>query len=107
MYNILANSGKHLCGIRTYMVNTLADINAIPLLPTVALGNTAIVAETSNKYILSRGRIRIPLTRSGSSSGGDSSEVKDEITYEGGDLNVDSTDPDIDYDGGELEQEVN
>lgn len=107
MYNILANSGKRTYGVKTYMVNTLADIDAIPLLPTVAPGSTVIVAETSNKYILSRDRIWIPLTGSGSSSGGDSGEVKDEITYEGGDLNVDSTDPDIDYDGGELEQEVN
>jgi hypothetical protein len=104
MYKILSNGGKRVYGVKTFMVDTLADIDAIPLLSTVAPGSTVLVAATSERYILNNKRIWMPITcGSGSSGGGDSGDVDDEIIYEGGDLDAGLENPDIDYDGGELE----
>jgi hypothetical protein len=47
MYTILSNSGRRVYGVKQYMVETLADIDAIPLLSTVAPGSTVLV--TSSK----------------------------------------------------------
>ena len=103
MYKILSNSGKRVYGVKAFMVDTLADIDAIPLLSTVAPGSTVLVTSTSDKYILTHERTWMPITcNSGSSGGGDSGNVDDEIIYEGGDLDAGLDVPDIDYDGGEL-----
>ena len=99
MYNILSNSGKRVYGVKTFMVETLADIDKIPLLVTAAPGSTVIVANTSKKYILTRDRVWMPFN-SGSSGGEDSPEQ--EIVYEGGDLEAGIDQVDIDYEGGEV-----
>lgn len=101
MYNILANR-KRSYGIKTFLVNTMADIDAIPLsLSTIAVGSIAIIAETGEKYILNQFRQWELLSSSGESSGGDSGEI---VIYEGGDLMTDSNEgnEDINYDGGAL-----
>lgn len=103
MYKILSNGGKRVYGVKTFMVDTLADIDAIPLLSTVAPGSTVLVADTSERYILNNKRIWMPITCAGSPGGGDPGDVDDEIIYEGGDLDAGLENPDIDYDGGELE----
>lgn len=105
MYNILANRKRNY-GIKTYMVNTLADIDAIPLsLASVVPGSIAIVAETGDKYILNQNRQWALLSSPGGPGEGDSGEIKAEINYEGGDLNESpdvGDDSDINYDSGEL-----
>ena len=101
MYKILANSGKKLYGVKTYMVETISDMNAIPLLSTVAPGSTVIVTKTSEKYILSRDRKWVLLKKSEQSGGDEPSG--DEIVYEGGDLEAgDDQAAELDYEGGEL-----
>lgn len=99
MYNVLSNSGKRVYGVKTFMVDTLADIDEIPLLTTVAPGSTVIVANTSKKYILTRDRVWMPL---GGSSEGDEETPEQEIIYEGGDLEAGISQVDIDYEGGEV-----
>lgn len=101
MYNILSNRRRSY-GIKTFLVNTMADIDAIPLsLSTVAIGSIAIIAETGDKYILNQFRQWELLSSPGESGGGDSGEI---VIYEGGDLMADTTegDKDINYDGGAL-----
>lgn len=101
MYNILANRKRNY-GIKTFLVNTMADIDAIPLsLSTIAVGSIAIIAETGEKYILNQFRQWELLSSSGESGGGDSGEI---VIYEGGDLMTGGSEgnEDINYDGGAL-----
>jgi hypothetical protein len=100
MYNILSNSGKRVYGVKTFMVETLADIDGIPLLVTVAPGSTVIVANTSKKYILTRDRVWMPFNCD--SPGGGENSPEQEIIYEGGDLEAGISQVDIDYEGGEV-----
>lgn len=98
-YNVLSNR-KRAYGVKTYMVNTLADIDDIPLtLASTVPGSIAIVAETGDKYILNLNRQWELIKSSDSSSGGDSGDIR----YEGGDLMDEiPDDSDINYDGGGL-----
>jgi hypothetical protein len=98
-YNVLSNR-KRAYGVKTYMVDTLAEIDDIPLtLASTVPGSIAIVAETGEKYILNLKRQWELIGSSSSSSGGDSGD----INYEGGDLMDEiSDDSDINYDGGVL-----
>lgn len=104
MYKILSNSGKRVYGVKAYMVKTVADIDAIPLLSSVAPGSTVIVTETSEKYILSQERIWVPVKKPDQSGGDDSpGDSTDETIYEGGDLDSGDTKAvDVDYEGGEV-----
>lgn len=97
LYNILSNR-KRSYGVKTYMINTLAELDAIPLtLASTVPGSIAIVAETGEKYMLN-------LNRQWELMGGISSgDNTDHIVYEGGDLtNTQPQDTDINYDGGAL-----
>ena len=98
-YNVLSNR-KRAYGVKTYMINTLADIDDIPLtLASTVPGSIAIVAETGDKYILNLNRQWELIKSSNSSSGGDSGDIR----YEGGDLMDEILDDsDINYDGGSL-----
>ena len=99
MYSILSNSGRRVYGVKHYMVETLADIDAIPLLATVAPGSTALVAATQEKYILTKERVWMPL----GNSGGSGPSTGDDVIYEGGDIDQDiSAVFDIYYDGGNV-----
>lgn len=104
MYKILSNNGKRVYGIKTYMVETVADIDAIPLLSSVAPGSTVIVTTTSEKYILSQERIWVPVKKPDQSGGDDSSgDSTNETIYEGGDLETEEPqEAELDYEGGEL-----
>lgn len=97
MYTILSNSGRRVYGVKRYMVETLADIDSIPLLATVAPGSTVLVAASKQKYILTKERIWIPLSANAPSD-------VDEIVYEGGNIETDPvSEVDISYEGGQLE----
>lgn len=97
MYTILSNSGRRVYGVKQYMIETLADIDAIPLLSTVAPGSTVLVTSSKQKYILTKERVWMPMESGGPSE-------TEEIIYEGGDI---ENDPDIEYDiyyeGGQLD----
>lgn len=97
MYTILSNSGRRVYGVKQYMVETLADIDSIPLLATVAPGSTVLVAASKQKYILTKERIWMPIKAD------DPSDV-DEVIYEGGNIETDPvSEVDISYEGGQLE----
>ena len=97
LYNILSNRKRNY-GVKTYMINTLAELDAIPLtLASTVPGSIVIVAETGEKYMLNLNR-QWELV-GGASSGDDT----DHIIYEGGDLmNSQPEISDINYDGGTL-----
>lgn len=99
MYSITANRQRNY-GIKSYTVNTLADIDAIPIfLSSTAPGSIVLVIDTGEKYILNRNRQWELLTTLPGASG----DGPEQIVYEGGDLanNIDSID--ISYDGGDLD----
>lgn len=96
MYSILANGSKRVYGVKTFMVETLADIDEIPLLTTIAPGSVAIVANTSKKYVLTRERVWMPL------NGSQEEGTTEEIIYEGGNIEQGVDTADIDYEGGEV-----
>jgi hypothetical protein len=97
MYTILSNSGRRVYGIKQYIVETLADIDSIPLLNTVAPGSTVLVVTSKQKYILTRERIWVPIKA-------DNDSDIDEVVYEGGNIEVDpAAEADVSYEGGQLE----
>lgn len=103
MHQILANSGRRAYGVKTYVVQTIADMNAIPLFPTVLPGSTVFVLSTGAKYILTRERRWVKIRHD--TSADSEEDTSNEIIYEGGDINIDNgvSEADLDYDGGSVE----
>ena len=98
MVKIIENNGRVAYGIKRYMVGTVEDIKNILLTSNVAAGSTVIVTSTGAEYILDNKRHWVKVANSG--GGG---APGDEVIYEGGDLSEDDTsDEELDYDGGDL-----
>lgn len=97
---ILANSGRRAYGVKNYMVNTKAEMDAIEITSAVYPGSTVLVLDTSERYILSDSLKWVKLSVGSNSGSGDSSggggdsgggttpNPDDEIIYEGGDLDA-------------------
>ena len=102
MYQILANSGKCVYGVKTFIVETEAEKNKIPLLSTTMPGSTVFVLSTSTKYVLNQKKKWVKISREPNEDSGE--DNTEEVIYEGGDINIDNSgvEAELDYDGGSV-----
>lgn len=102
MHQVLANSGKRIYGVKTFIVETEAEKNKIPLLSTTMPGSTVFVLSTSTKYVLSQKKKWVKISHEPSEEPGE--DNTEEIIYEGGDIDIDNSvvETELDYDGGSV-----
>lgn len=99
MVYITSNRGVPAYGIKTFLLDSKSDVEKLPT-QGLTPGSKAFVTEDSSYYILNTSRKWVKTTVSGSGGGGSDSG---EIVYTGGDISEDSsTDPDVSYDGEEI-----
>lgn len=96
MYNIFSNSGKVAYGVKSFTVDTEADITTLPT-RSCTPGSTAFVIETSQYYKLTTTKEWKKVTLSTGGSGGGSGDNE----YNGGEPSIDDPGYNSEYDGGE------
>jgi hypothetical protein len=100
MVYITSNRGVPAYGIKTFLLDSKSDVEKLPT-QGLTPGSKAFVTEDSSYYILNTARKWVKTTAPGSGGGGGSDSG--EIIYTGGDISEDySTDPDVNYDGEEI-----
>jgi hypothetical protein len=103
MYSIISNNSGSSYGIKTYLVDSTADIVQIPILNTTAPGSMVIVMNSTSRYMLNNNHKWMEIPQASSGGGTNGGNIEGIVLYHGDNLEDGMDEPDVIYDSGSLD----